>query len=114
MKDLECNDQETISKILDTIDCIRAEKGLTISRLALEANISENTVKYIFKKQSCPTIPTLERICGALDISLWEFFLLVSGKKMQPHKEYELLVEFEQLEPKYMDLIIYIAKQLSK
>ena len=114
MKQFQSNDQETISNILNTIDCIRIEKGLTMNRLALDAEISENSIKYIFKKQSCPTIPTLVRLCNALNIPLWQFFLLASVDNMQPHKEYELLVEFDKLDKKYKELIIYIAKYLSE
>lgn len=114
MKQFQNNDQETISNILNTIDCIRIEKGLSMNRLALDADISENTIKYIFKKQSCPTIPTLIRLCNALDINLWQFFLLASVENMQPHKEYELLIEFEKLNRKYKELIIYIAKNLAE
>ena len=79
-----------------------------------EHPLSENTIKYIFKKQSCPTIPTLVRLCNALNIPLWQFFLLASVDNMQPHKEYELLVEFDKLDKKYKELIIYIAKYLSE
>ena len=114
MKQFQSNDQETISNILNTIDCIRIEKGLTMNRLALDAEISENTIKYIFKKQSCPTIPTLVRLCNALNIPLWQFFLLASVDNMQPHKEYELLVDFDKPDKKYKELIIYIAKYLSE
>lgn len=108
------NDQQLISSVLNAIDCIRSEKGLTISRLALDAGISENTIKYIFKKQSCPTIPTLTRLCDALGISLWQFFLLTAVGKVQPHQEYELLTEFEKLNKRHKELIIYIAKYLSE
>lgn len=52
MKQFQSNDQETISNILNTIDCIRIEKGLTMNRLALDAEISENTIKYIFKNRA--------------------------------------------------------------
>ena len=114
MKQYPMNDQEAVSNILNTIDCIRTKQGLSLSRLAFEANVSENTVKYIFKKRGCPTIPTLIRLCEALHISLWEFFLLASLDKMQPHKEYELLLQFEKLDIRYKDLIIYIASYLSK
>jgi hypothetical protein len=33
---------------------------------------------------------------------------------MQPHREYELLVEFDKLDNKYKELVIYIAKYLSE
>ena len=65
MKQFQSNDQETISNILNTIDCIRIEKGLTMNRLALDAEISENTIKYIFvtiqdpRSQALPTGPRL-------------------------------------------------------
>ena len=114
MNQIFVNDQEVIRNILDTIDCIRSEKGLTLNRLANESEISENTVKHIFKKKTCPSLSTLIRICNALEIPLWEFFLLTSTEKMQPHKEYELLTSFEKLSPEHKDLVIYITEHLNK
>lgn len=114
MKQFPMNEQEAIRNILDTIDCIRSEKGMTLNKLALEAEISENTVKHIFNKQTCPSISTLMRMCNALEIPMWEFFLLTATEKMQPHKEYELLSSFEKLNSDYKELIIYITKHLNK
>ena len=106
---------ETTQNILNTLDCLRVEKGLTISGLAIEAELSENTVKSIFKKRTCPSITTLVRLCNnALEIPLWKFFLLTTVEGKYPHKESELLNCYGKLEPKHRDLLIYIAQQLSK
>lgn len=97
MKQYPMNDQEAVSNILNTIDCIRTKQGLSLSRLAFEANVSENTVKYIFKKRGCPTIPTLIRLCEALHISLWEFFYSLRLTKCNPTKNTNFFCSLKSL-----------------
>lgn len=107
-------DRILIENILNTIDGLRTKKGLSINGLAIEAGLSENTLKYIFKKRSCPSLTTLNCLCNAFEIPMWQFFLLTNVKQRLPLKEYELLTYFERLKETHRDLLIYIADQLSK
>lgn len=45
-------DRELINGIVQRIDFLRAEQELTMYQLALRANMSENSLKFIYKKQS--------------------------------------------------------------
>ena len=47
-------DRELINGIVQRIDFLRAEQELTMYQLALRANMSENSLKFIYKKQSYP------------------------------------------------------------
>ena len=49
-------DRELINGIVQRIDFLRAEQELTMYQLALRANMSENSLKFIYKKQSYPNI----------------------------------------------------------
>ena len=105
--------QEDVDNIANTIESLRLSRHMTINALALESNISENTIKYILKRKSFPTLPVLIKLCSVFDLPLWEFFLIVSGKeKKNQHLSKELLDSFEKLEPKQKDLLLYIAKNL--
>lgn len=115
MKHITYNDQESIDHIISAIETLRTDAKLSVNALAIEAMLSENTLKYILKKKSCPTVPVLIRICSVFDLSLWQFFLIVDCKdKYSQNKAKELLDYFEQLKPKHKDLLLYIAKNLNK
>ena len=50
------------------------ERGWTIYRLAKEAGIPWSTVRNMFKRDTEPSIATLECICKGLGITLPQFF----------------------------------------
>ena len=50
------------------------ERGWTPYRLAKEAGISDATIGNIFRRNTLPTLPTLEAICRGFKISLAQFF----------------------------------------
>lgn len=51
------------------------ERKWTEYRLANEAGISQTTITNLFKRNNLPTLPTLEAICRAFDITLAQFFM---------------------------------------
>ena len=62
---------------MDTLGRLRqllTERGWTEYRLAKECNMSMSTIKNIYKRNTQPSIDTLERICGAFGITLAQFF----------------------------------------
>lgn len=50
------------------------EKNITEYRLAKLSGLSQSTISNIFLRNTAPTIPTIEAICGGLGISLAQFF----------------------------------------
>lgn len=50
------------------------DSGWTTYRLAVQSGLSESTIANIFKRNTVPSIPTLEAICGAFGITLAQFF----------------------------------------
>ena len=63
-----------MNKICKRIDKLRTERGWTVYRLAKESGLSESTVSKWFSNDIVPTIPVLEQICEAFNISLSIFF----------------------------------------
>lgn len=109
------NDEKVILGICNTIDCLRVKNGLSIVGLANSAGVSVHTLKHILGKRTCPSITTLLRICDALDVPFWQFFLLTDfAYDEMPHKEYELLSRFNRLDSKHKELIIYIVSFLAE
>lgn len=52
----EYEELELIGKLVDRIDSLRVENGFSIYELALKSDVSINTIKYLYKKKSFPTI----------------------------------------------------------
>ena len=62
---------------MDTYSRLRqlmAERNWTAYRLAKESGLSESTLANIFKRNTVPSIATLEAVCSAFGISLAQFF----------------------------------------
>lgn len=62
---------------MDTLGRLRKlldERGWTEYRLARTSGLSDSTIKNIFKRNTQPTIDTLEAICRGLGITLSQFF----------------------------------------
>ena len=62
---------------MDTLGRLRQllnERNWTEYRLAKESGLSDSTIKNIYKRNTQPTIDTLEAICRGFGITLAQFF----------------------------------------
>lgn len=50
------------------------ERNWTEYRLAKESGLSQSTISNLFKRNTTPSIPTLESICNGFGITLSQFF----------------------------------------
>lgn len=50
------------------------QRGWTEYRLAKETDLPLSTITNMFRRQTAPTIPTLEMICRGMGITLSQFF----------------------------------------
>lgn len=50
------------------------ERGWTNYKLSKKSGLSESTLANIFRRNTTPSIPTLEAICNAFGITLSQFF----------------------------------------
>lgn len=68
--------------VIETLHCILEERGWSVNRLAVEANMSQSTIQSIFgaNQEYLPSLPTLNKICEALNLSVWEFLKMVEGE----------------------------------
>ncbi len=60
--------------IHDRLRGLMEARGWTEYRLAKESGLSSSTLANIFKRNTVPSIPTLEAVCGAFGITLAQFF----------------------------------------
>jgi len=62
---------------MDTHERLRqllAERGWSVYRLAVNCGLSESTLANIFKRNTVPSVATLEAICNGFGITLSQFF----------------------------------------
>lgn len=60
--------------ILGTITAYRQERGWTEYQLAERSGLPQSTISSWYRKNMMPTIPSLEKICGAFGITLSQLF----------------------------------------
>lgn len=56
------------------IDELMEERGWSDYRLSAESGLSSSTIANIHRRNTVPSIPTLEAICKAFGITLAQFF----------------------------------------
>ena len=61
---------DVLAKLRDLLD----ERGWSEYKLAKKAGLNESTIANIYRRNTVPTIATLEAICGAFGITMSEFF----------------------------------------
>ncbi|HCT92301.1 MAG TPA: hypothetical protein DF613_13135 [Lachnospiraceae bacterium] len=61
-------------QVIERIDALRLKRHWSLYRLAKESEIPYSNLNNIFNRKTCPSIPTLEKICAGLGMSLAEFF----------------------------------------
>ena len=99
---------------LERIRYLLKERGWSVYRLAQEAGVPQSTLANLFLRNNMPTIPTLERICQALGITLGDFFAEEPTLPSQGELTAQLLGEWEKLSPSQRQLVLELVRQLSR
>ena len=82
---------------LDKIESIREKKGISKFRLAKDAKIPYTTLTNMYKKDTMPTLSTLQKICDGLDITMAQFFTERGERIDLTEKQEELLLLWDSL-----------------
>lgn len=106
------------NEILKKIETYMKLRNWSIYKLAKEADIPYSSLNSMFLKNTQPTIPTLEKICSGLNISMSDFF---SDKHSEDvpflgleKDEQELLSIYNSLSKSDKNLFIYYARGFAK
>lgn len=92
--------------VLEKIDKLRIERNWTFYKLAETAEIPHSTLLNMFSRKTLPSITTLDAICGALGISLAEFF--------EENERPALSENFKKLTIKEKDAVFALIDRLAK
>ena len=79
---------------LQRLNRLMDERGWSVYRLAKNCGLSESTLANVFKRNTVPTITTLERICDGFGITLSQFFAV--GKMVELTPELKELFDFKR------------------
>ena len=91
---------------------LMAERGWTAYRLAKESGLSESTLANIFKRNTVPSISTLESICSAFGISLAQFFAEGDIVELTPELK-ELFNNWVALAPEQKQAALLMVKAMN-
>lgn len=87
------------------------ERGWSEYRLAQQAGLHESTISNIYRRNTVPTIATLEAVCGAFGITLSQFFADSDSDLVEVTPELkELLDAWQPLTPEQRAAILQVAK----
>ena len=100
--------------VLDRIVELRTAKGWSEYQLAEESGMTQSTISSWYRRHMTPSVPSLERICDAFDISLSQIFM-ESGS--QPNvltdKQVELINATNKLSPEQLDNLLIFLNSLN-
>lgn len=90
------------------------KRGYTKYRLSQLTGMSQTALGNIMSQESMPTIPTLEKICEALGITLAQFF---AGEYIRPDLtsvQEEILDVWDGLEAKEQEILLSFVRSLKR
>ncbi len=88
------------------------DRGWTVYRLAKESHLSEVTVRNLFKRNTSPSLPTLEAICHGFGITMSQFFAEGEMVELSPELK-ELFEQWAHLTPGQKQLLLSMARNLN-
>ncbi len=100
---------ETTEKIKQLLE----QKGWSAYRLAKESELSESTIANIIKRNTVPSVTTLESICKGLHITMSQFF--ADGDLIEvTENTKELIACWNTLSEEQRKIILLLLKNMNK
>ena len=97
----------------ERIKSLLEQRGWTAYRLSKNCGLSENTIATILKRNSLPSIGTLEAICKGFGITLSEFFADGDLIEVTP-KTKELIDCWSGLSEEQRDAALELLKKMNQ
>ena len=87
------------------------KKGWTEYKLAKESGLSQSTITNLFKRNTIPSIPTLEIICDCFGITLAQFFANHNFVELTKDQK-DLFEKWLYLSPQQKELIMKLIDNM--
>ena len=95
--------------VLERLRKLLQERGWSEYRLAQVSGLNESTISNIYRRNTLPTIPTLEAIYKAFGITLSQFFAESDMVEITPDVK-ELLDAWVSLTSEQKRIVLQVAK----
>ena len=99
--------------IKERLQQLMDERGWTIYKVAKEAGIPWSTVRNMFKRNTEPSIGTLESICHGMGMTLPQFFDIKNEMGLSDEQK-QLIQQWNKLRDKDKKLIIDLIDALNE
>lgn len=100
--------------IIQRIDSLMEERQWSDYKLSVESGLSSSTIANIHRRNTIPSIPTLEAICDAFGITLSQFFNEGLMTVQLNNEQQELFSEWITLTKEQKQLLFAIIKEFKK
>lgn len=97
--------------VLRKLRCLLEERGWSEYRLAQEAGLNQSTISNIYRRNTVPTIATLDAVCHAFGITLSQFFVEDDSDLVEVTPELkELLDAWSPLTREQRETVLQVAR----
>lgn len=87
-------------------------RGWSEYKLAKEAGLSQSTISNLFRRNTVPSIPTLETLCKGFGITLAQFFAQGEFVELSPEQQ-ELFAQWVVLSPQQKHILHLLIQDMS-
>lgn len=99
--------------VLDRIMQLRLERNWTEYRLSEESGIAQTTISSWFRKNITPSVPSIENLCKAFNITLSDFFAFDNEPIVLTENQRLLINSFSRLSEKQQKIIIDLINNIN-
>ena len=100
-----------LMNVLERIEVLMKQRNWSVYRLSKESGLSQSTLSHVFRKDSEPTISTLETICMTFGISLSQFFSDGTFVSLTEEQQ-DILNRWSTLSPEQKRLVIAMIENM--
>lgn len=97
----------------ERIKQLLSQRGWTAYRLSKNSNLAESTITNIIKRNTIPSISTLESICKGFGITLSQFF--AEGEMVEITPDIKELIQYYMiLSPEQKEIAIQLLRNMNQ
>ncbi len=97
--------------VIKRIDHLMKERNWSDYKLSIESGLSASTIANIHRRNTIPSIPTLESICSAFGITLAQFFDEDADTVYLNKQQQDFFNIWFTLTDKQKNLLYYLVKE---
>lgn len=97
--------------VIKRINELTAERGWSTYKLAQKSGLSSSTIANIYRRNTVPSLSTLETLCDAFGITLSQFFAEDTNAVPLTPEQKEMFDKWSNLTPSQKEIIEKIIQE---